>query len=428
LSRVPATLGAVRISVLAALLLGCAATSPRPVPKEDPMTTTPAADPKDTASVDPPARELAVPGHVVAFTTDGGEPSLVSVGGQLRGYARTGRAADAQAIELRFAERVERIPLLADGLEFAAGAAVRIVPIYARGEREWFSIIESPPASADPSAGAPWHVRLLERSGGRGKLLAEHDSYAHRHGTQIRYPYAETGQVAIVQLGASLYAVAGGRLLVLDGPGADAGKFAEKSDPDCPPGKRCYMLPAEVDLKQFIGHAPSGRSFLIGGEGDIHRHDSATGKVSKTRYHNFFYTGLAEEDAVILANAGEPPTVKRWAPAKPSPPSSSPVPPLPRGSGRAATTDIGPQASDGELLTSGPVYVQLAKSSDGTLYGVTREGSLDRIADGRSTPVVRLPAGYRVVSVAAADTLAFVVVSDASPPVYSVVIPERKRR
>ena len=56
---------------------------------------------------------------------------------------------------------------------------------------------------------------------------------------------------------------------------------------------------------------------------------------------------------------------------------------------------------------------------------MTREGSLERIADGRATPVVHLPPGHKVVAVAAADTLAFVVASDTAPPVHAIVIPDR---
>jgi len=37
----------------------------------------------------------------------------------------------------------------------------------------------------------------------------------------------------------------------------------------------------------------------------------------------------------------------------------------------------------------------------------------DRLAGGRATPVVRLPAGHTVVAVAAADELALVVASEA---------------
>lgn len=379
-------------------------------------------------NVGPPTRGLAVQGHVVVFSTDSGQPSLAVTGGQLRGYAVTGRTDGAAAVELRFGDRVETRPLLAEGLELAADTAVKIVPLHTKGEREWFSIVEAPPASTDPSTGTtPWRVRLLERSGGRGKILGSHDSYAHGDRSQIRFPYAENGQVVIVQLGASLYAIAGGLVIVLEGPGADAGKFAERSDPDCPPGKRCYPLPAEINYKTLLGYSPSGRSFVMADEGDILRRDTSTGAViSKYGYHNFFYTGLVEEQAVVLVNAGEPPTVKRWAPPQPKPKSPSLPPPRPRGSGQPVPTELGPQASDGELLTSGPVYVQLAQTRDGGLYGVTREGALDRIADGRSTPVVRPPAGHRVVSVAAGDTIGFVVVNDASPPVYSIVIPERR--
>lgn len=384
--------------------------------------------PEEVVRVDgaPTEQGLAVQGHVVAFSTDSGQPSLVVAGGQLRGYAVTGRTDGAAAVELRFADRVETRPLLAEGLELAADTSVKIVPLHTKGEREWFSIIEAPPASTDPSTGTtPWRVRLLERSGGRGKLLGSHDSYAHGDRAQIRLPYAENGQAVIIALGASLYAIAGGRVLVLEGPGADAGKFAERSDPDCPPGKRCYPLPAEIDYKNFLGCSPSGRSFVVAGEGDILRRDTATGaEISKYGYHNFFYTGLVEEQAVVLVNAGEPPTVKRWAPPQRKPSPSLP-PMRPRGPGQPVPTELGPQASDGELLTSGPVYVQLAQGSDGGLYGVTREGALDRIADGRPTPVVRLPAGHRVVAVAAGDTVGFVVVNEASPPVYSIVIPER---
>lgn len=362
------------------------------------MTTTPASRPADATPADPLARELAAQGHRVAFSTDGGEPSLVVTGGQLRGYAVTGRTADAAAIELRLGGEPQRRPFLADGLAVAAGSSVRIVPLYARGEREWFAVLEAPLAGADPSAAPPWRVRLFERSGGRGQLLADHESYAHRSRTQIHYPYEENGEVAVIGLGASIYAVVGGRVLVLDGPGDDKQRFAETSDPDCPPGKRCFPLPAEIDATRFIGHAPSGRSFVMAGEGDIHRRDAATGAKTSFVYQNFFYTGLVEEDAVVLAHAGEPPFVKRWSSARPA---------------------------DGQLLAQGPIYERLARTTDGALVGVTREGSLDRFADGRGAAMIRLPAGHRVVAVAAADRVAFVVASDATPPIYSVVIPER---
>ena len=368
--------------------------------------TPPAARPADPTPADPLTRELAAQGHRVVFTSDGGEPSLVFTGGQLRAYALTGRTAGAAAVELRFGDRHERRPFLAEGLGVAVGTPTRIVPLHAQGEREWFSVIEAPPASGDPAvAAAPWRVRLFERSGGRGTLLASHDSYAHTARTQIRSLYERNGEVAIVRFAASLYAVVGGRVLVLDGPGDDAPRFNETSDPDCPPNKRCYPLPAEIDVKRFIGYAPSGRSLVMAGEGYILRRDTATGATTTFGYHNFFYAGLVEEDAVILAHAGEPPFVKRWS---------------------AATPDDGAQTGAGELLVEGPIYVQLVKTTDGALYGLRSEGSLDRIAEGRATPVVQLPPGYKVVAVAAADTLAFVVASDTAPPLHAVVTPDRR--
>lgn len=408
-----------RISALAVLVLGCAATPPRASPPADPMTP-PISRPADTTPTDPLTLELAAQGYRVAFTTDGGEPSLRFTGGQLRGYALTGRTADAAALELRFGDALERRPFLAEGPDVAPGVAVRIIPLHADGDREWFSVIESPPASADPSVAAPpWRVRLFERSGGRGKLLASHDSYAHRDSKQTRSLYEQNGEVVIVGFGGSLYAVTRGSLLVLDGPGADAARFMETSDPDCPPNKRCYMLPAEIDVKRFIGYAPSGRNLVMAGEGRILRRDTATGATIGFGYNNFFYAALVEEDAVVLAHAGEPPFVKRWSPATPRPPSPSP----PHAPGRPLTAVV-EQTGDGQLLVEGPIYVQLARTTDGTLYGVTREGSLDRIADGRATPVVHLPPGHKVVSVAAADTLAFVVASDTTPPVHAIVIPK----
>lgn len=364
--------------------------------------TVPVARPAAASPADPLTRELAAQGHRVVFTTDGGEPSLVVVGGQLRGYARSGRTEDATATEILIGQTVERRPFLAEGLGVAVATPARIVLLHARGERAWFSVIEAPLAEPGPSASAPpWRVRLYERSGGRGKLLASHESYAHRASTQIRYPYAQNGEVAIVELGASLYAVVGGRVLILDGPGADAQRFQESSDPHCPPEKRCFQLPAEIDVKQLLGYAPSGRSFVMAGEGGIRRRDTATGATASGRYQNFFYTGLVEEDAVVLAHAGEPPFVKRW---------STPT----RG-----------QTGAGQLLVEGPMYVQLASATDGALYGVTAEGSLARVADGRATPAVRLPAGHKVVAAAVGDKLAYVVASDATPPVHAIVIADR---
>lgn len=375
------------------------------------MTPT-TARPADPAPADPLTRELAAQGHRVVFTTDGGEPSLAFVGGQLRGYARTPAAAGAAVVELVIGERVETRPFLAEGLEVAAGTSVRIVPLHARGEREWFSVIEVPPAG---DASSPWRVRLYERSGGRGKLLASHDSYAHKGRTQIRWPYELSGEVAIVGLGASLYAVASGQVLVLDGPGDDAARFRQRSVPDCPPNKHCSPRPAEIDATRFLGAAPSGRSFVMAGEGEVLRRDAATGAKVVFGYENFFYTGLVEEDAVVLAHAGEPPFVKRWKPAAPRSADST------RPGGRAVPT-TGVEKGDAQSLVEGPVYVQLARSADGAVYGVTREGALDRIADGRAAPVVRLPPGHRVVAVAAADRLAFVVANDATPPVHTVVL------
>ena len=384
--------------------------------------TRPVSRPADPTPADPLTRELAAQGHRVVFTSDGGEPSLVFTSGQLRAYALTGRTADAAAIELRLGDRLDRRPFLAEGLGVAVGVPVRIVPLHAHGEREWFSVIEAPPSGDDPAvAPQPWRVRLFERSGGRGTLLASHDSYAHTARTQVRSLYEHNGEVALVRFGASLYAVVGGRVLVLDGPGDDAPRFNETSDPDCPPNKRCYQLPAEIDVKRFIGYAPSGRSFVTAGEGDIIRRDTATGATIAFGYHNFFYAGLVEEDAVVLAHAGEPPFVKRWSPATPGPPSPSP----PLAPGRRRPTPGGAQTGAGQLLVEGPIYVQLAKTTDGTLYGLTRDGSLDRIADGRANPVVRLPPGHKVVAVAAADTLAFVVASDTTPPVHAIVLPNR---
>ncbi len=382
--------------------------------------TPPISRPADATPADPLARELAAQGHRVVFTSDGGEPSLVFAGGQLRAYALTGRTADAVATELLFGNALERRPFLAEGLDVEAGIPVRIVPLHARGEREWFSVIEAPPAGDDPSVAAPpWRVRLFERSGGRGKLLASHDSTAHLARTQVRSLYRESGEVAIVGLGASLYAVARGRILVLDGPGDDGPRFNETSDPDCPPNKRCFPLPAEIDVKRFIGSAPSGRSFVMAGEGEILRRDTATGAATVFSYHNYFYTGLVEEDAVVLAHAGEPPFVKRWSPATPKPPPPSP-PRAPGKRGRIVAPD-----GDGQQLVEGSMYIQLARTTDGTLYGVTSEGSLDRIADGRAAPVVHLPPRYKVVAVAAADTVAFVVASDTTPPVHAIVVPDR---
>ena len=139
-------------------------------------------------------------------------------------------------------------------------------------------MIEAPLTPADPSAPPPWRVRLFERSGGRGKLLASHESYAHTSRSEVRNVYAENGGVAVVGLGASIYGVVGGRVLVLDGPGADARRFLETAAPDCPPGKRCYPLPAEVDVKRFLGHAPSGRTFVMADSGEIVRRDAITGE------------------------------------------------------------------------------------------------------------------------------------------------------
>jgi hypothetical protein len=350
-------------------------------------TSRPAVDP---AAVDPLTRELAGQRHRVVFTSDGGEPSLVFTGGQLRGYARTGRTADAAAVELRLGDPIERRPFLSEGLAVAPGVPVRIVPLHARGEREWFSVIEAPPE------GGPWRVRLFERSGGSGKLLASHESHAHLSGTQIRSLHDHCGEVAVIPWGASLYAVIGGRVLVLDGPGDDAARFHETSDPDCPPNKRCYPLPAEIDAKRYLGLAPSGRSIVMAGEGTIVRRDVSTGATTRFGYQNFFFTGLVEETAVVLAHAGEPPFVKRWTPT-----------------------------GDGQLLANGASYVQLASTRDGTMYGVSHQGALDRLADGQTTPVVRLPPGHRVVAVAAADTVAFVVADDATPPTYAVVLADR---
>lgn len=352
--------------------------------------TMPLSRPADGTAVDPLTRELAAQGHRVVFASDGGEPSLTAVGGQLRGYARTGRTAEAAAVELRFAGSDERRPFLAEGLGVTAGSSVRIVPVYASGEREWFSVIEADPG--EPIG--PWRVRLFERSGGRGKLLTSHESHAHLAGTQIRRVYEQNGEVAIIRLRGSIYAVAGGRVLVLEGPGEDAGRFAETSDPNCPPNKRCYPLPAEIDAKSVLGAAPGGRSFVMADEGKILRRDTSTGATLASRYENFFYTGIVEDDAVVLAHAGEPPFVKRWSAAAPQ----------------------------GQLLVAGPIYVQLARSSGGTLYAVSREGALDRLVDGRAVGVVTLPAGFRVVAVAAADKIAFVVASDATPPMYSIVV------
>lgn len=386
--------------------------------------TTPVSQPAAPPPVDRLTRELAAQRHRVVYTGDGGEPSLVFTGGQLRAYVMTGRDAAAVASELRLGETLERRDLLAEGLTVAPGDAVRIVPLYAQGEREWFSVIEVPPAGELPPVAAPaWRVRVVERSGGRGKVLASHESYAHRSQSQIRSLYALNGEVAIVPWGASLYAVANGRVIVLDGPGDDVSRFHERSDPDCPPNKRCYQLPAEIDAKTYLGRAPDGRSIVMADGGVIVRRELGTGVSTSYGYNNFYFTGIVEDAAVVLAHAGEPPFVKRWAPASASPTSSSP--PLPAGRRAAAPTPAAVQTGDGELLVAGPSYDQLASTRDGALYGVTRAGVLDRIAEGRATPVVQLPPGHRVVAIAAADVLAFVVVDDSTPPVYSVVIAGR---
>ncbi len=373
--------------------------------------TVPDPPPADPPAVDPLTRELATQGHRVVFTATGGEPSLVFVQGQLRAYAFT----DGAATELRLGDRPERRPFVSDGLDITAGIPVRIILLHTQGEREWFAVIAAP-TSPDPATPLPWRVGLIERSGGRGKLLAGHDSYAHTAPSQIHNLYDLQGQLAVIRLGASLYAVAGGRVLVLDGPGPDAARFEERSDPDCPPNKRCYQLPADIDVKRFLGYAPSGRSFVMAGEGDVLRRDTATGATTEFAYHNFFYAGLVEEDTVVLAHAGEPPFVKRWSPATPRPTA----PPRPPGS-----LYVDDPSGAAQLLVEGPIYMQLAKTTVGTLYGVTREGALDRIADGRATPVVTLPAGHRIVAVAAAETLVFVTASDTRPPVHHIVIAAR---
>lgn len=384
--------------------------------------TTPPPPPAAVPPEDPLTHELVAQGYRIAFTTDGGEPTLAARGGQLRGYARTGRAPGATAVEVLLTAGREQRPFAAEPLEIAADSSVRIVPLHAVGEREWFSVVEAP-AGADASAGPPpRRVQLLERSGGHIKVLAKHDSWAHQERTQIRHMYTYYGETAVVQLGASLYAVANGRVLVLDGPGADAHRFEERSDPDCPPGKRCYMLRAEVDVKQFVGYAPSGRSFVIAGEGEILRRDVATGAKVAYGYQNFFYTGIVEEEAVVLAHAGEPPFVARWTPAKPRPPSPSPPLPLPPGGRATKPPPDAVQQGDMQRLVEGKTFVQLAQTKDGALYGVTEDGSLEKIADGQAEPAVRLPAGHKVVAVGAADKLAFVVVNDAAPPVYHIVM------
>lgn len=354
--------------------------------------TDPVAPPTD-ATPDPLTRELAAQGHRVVFTGDGGEPSLSFVGGRLRGFVVTGGAA----IELDLDAGLARRPFLGEGLAVTEGHTARIVPLYAHGEREWFSVIEAPLTSADRPAPAPWRVRLFERRDGRGELLASHESYAHTARTEVRNMYVENGGVAVVGLGGSIYAVVGGRVLLLAGPGGDGGRFVENPDPNCPPNKRCYPLPAEVDVKRLLGHAPSGRSFVMADAGEIVRRDVATGAKVVSRYENFFYAGLVEEDAVVLAHAGEPPHVRRWSVSAP----------------------------DRRAISEGKIYVQLTRTSDGALYGVTRDGALDRLADGAAAAVVRLPPGHRVVAAVGGDALAFVVANDATPPVHAIVIAAR---
>lgn len=450
----------VRHLVYFGLLAGCVAT-PIPEAARPPMRATPLVATASTTTVAPPVTTLAPPvttgrpfdsvllpkGHRIRFVTDGGEPSLArNADERLRAFSAGGHAADATgdtrdtplhgaALEVAFgASIVSKALFAAATVPLAEGALARIVLLFARGTKEWFSVIEATPEMAhipgEATSPSPWKVRLVERDGGAIKVLSSYDSYAHAARRALTR-YERDGEAAVVPLGASVYAVTRAQVTVLEGPGTDRGLFEERPDSDCPPDKRCFMRPAEISLKSFLGLAPDGRSFVVAKEGRIERFSTKPGKVAPGPifgYQNIFLGGLVEDGAIVLAHAGEPPFVARWSPPG-RPPKSAPPgpPPLPASKqspagARPAPRSVTPATRD--TIAEGRAYLRLAKTNDGALFGVTAEGALDRLEAGKATPVVVPAGGARVVSVIGGASMAFVLASDAPRPTYAIVTAE----
>lgn len=264
----------------------------------------------------------------------------------------------------------------------------RVVPLFARGEKRWFSVIETP--SLTESEPRP-RVRLVEVDAtGRAVVRATHDLWLDPDG--FRGPYMDAGNVAVVPLGPSVYALAGAVPLVLDGPGAELERFTAHSDPDCPPRKRCFQIPAEYSLPTLVGIAPDA-SFVLAVDGEITRVFARTKTVF--RYQSYATSGVVGNEDVTLVHMGEPPRVVRW---RPQPGSSGATPTL----GRATA------------LAEGDFRV-LGEDAEGGVFVAGSDGALSRLTEAAATVVLAPPPGDRVTAAAAAGGRIVFVVSRTDP-------------
>jgi hypothetical protein len=194
----------------------------------------------------------------------------VFTGGQLRGYAVTGRTADAAAIELLFGGEPPASAVPGGGPRRrgrgAPCASFRCTRMASAGGSRSSRRPRAPIRRSRRLARAPVRTERRARPAARQPRQP-----------RARGPHADPQSLRAERRGGDRRASA--RRSTRSSAGASSSstdrgptlrRFDETSDPDCPPNKRCYPLPAEVDVKKFIGHAPGGRSFVTAGEGVIH--------------------------------------------------------------------------------------------------------------------------------------------------------------
>lgn len=315
-------------------------------------------------------------------------PSLLREGTTLRAYV--GHAAGGgEAQDVTLGEPLVRARTFSSTdvpLRAPAEDDVQIVPLFARQQKRWFSVIEAKRGATDGIR----RVRLVERDQtGRATVRATHEVGPREEMGNGRYDRA--GYVAVVPLGESVYGVTRAVPIVLEGPGRDIDLFRQHDDPDCPANKRCFLMPARYDLTKVAGVAPDG-SFVIVDGGTILR-VSARGTRS-FGYESFAFCGAVMNDHVVLAHAGEPPHVTRWAP-----PSA----------GAAAARGVGTEIATG-------AFVALAEDEAGVVvYGIRDDGVLVRFGGGPAAPAFVPPTGCRVGAAVASSRGAAFVVSCAMP-------------
>lgn len=352
--------------------------------------------------MEPVDNALTTIGYRIALAVEGPAPSLRWDAGTLRAYL--GRAAGGgEAQEVTIGASLVHAPMfsLADvPLRAPAEDDLQVVPLFARGTKDWLSVIETKRGASD----AARRVRLVERDGtGRATVRATHEIWpaqeignAPYHRVTRNSPYDRAGSVAVVPLGRSVYGVAQAKALVLEGPGSDLELFREHDDVDCPPGKRCYPVPPTYDLAKLVGIAPDGSFVTL--DGGIVLRVSERG-TERFEYESFAFCGAATNDHVVLAHTGEPPHVTRWA----APDGVLAVPPPPPGSGPPEVRGVPTKLATGS-------FDALAEDTTGVVYGIRDDGALVRIDGERTGPLFEPPPGCRVGSMTArSNDVAFVV-------------------